>query len=181
MMPTFDTPQPITAHVEAAAGSVRLVTSERTDTVVEVRPFDESRPADIKAAEQTRVDFDNGTLRILAHRRGLSWGRSGAVDIVIHLPSRSRLRASSASADVRADGDFADCRLASASGDLIVGSVSGKVKADTASGAITVATAEGNVSISTASGSAEIGELDGDLKFQAASGGLTIDRLRGAV
>jgi DUF4097 and DUF4098 domain-containing protein YvlB len=180
-MPTFDTPRPITAHVEAAAGSVRLVASERTDTVVEVRPFHESRPADVKAAEQARVDFDNGTLRVAAHRRGLSWGRSGAVDIEIHLPACSRLRASSASADVRADGVFTDCRLSSASGDLVVGTVTGKVKADTASGTITVANVEGNVSISTASGGADIGELDGNLKFQAASGGLTIERLRGAV
>ena len=37
-MPTFDTPQPITATVEISAGSVRLVASDRDDTVVEVRP-----------------------------------------------------------------------------------------------------------------------------------------------
>ena len=34
-MPTFDTPQPITATVEISAGSVRLVASDRDDTVVE--------------------------------------------------------------------------------------------------------------------------------------------------
>ena len=42
-MPNFDTPQPITATVEISAGTVRLVASDRDDTVVEVRPRDESR------------------------------------------------------------------------------------------------------------------------------------------
>ena len=37
-MPNFDTPQPITAVVEIAAGSIRLVASDRDDTVAEVRP-----------------------------------------------------------------------------------------------------------------------------------------------
>ena len=36
-MPTFPTPRPITAFVEAAAGSVRLVATDSDETVVEVR------------------------------------------------------------------------------------------------------------------------------------------------
>jgi len=35
-MPKFDTPQPITVTVEISAGSVRLVATDRDDTVVEV-------------------------------------------------------------------------------------------------------------------------------------------------
>jgi hypothetical protein len=180
-MPTFQTPDPIDASVEVAAGSVRLTGTERDDTVVDVRPRDESRPADVKAAEQTRVDYRNGKLAVTAGKRGLSFGRTGAVEIDIALPSRSRLRATLASADVRADGEYAECRLSSASGDLAVERVTGNVEADTASGAITVQSAEGNVVLSTASGRAEIGVLNGDLKFRAASGELVIERLRGSV
>jgi hypothetical protein len=180
-MPTFQTPEPITAVVEAVAGTVRVTATDRDDTVVDVRPRDPSRASDVRAAEQARVDFAHGTLKVSAGPRFIALGRGGAVDIDIDLPSGSRLQASSASADVSADGAFAECRFSSASGNLQVGSVTGNVKADTASGHISVHGAQGDVSISTASGKATIGQLDGDLKYQAASGGLTIGTLRGDV
>jgi DUF4097 and DUF4098 domain-containing protein YvlB len=180
-MPTFQTPEPVTAVVEVVAGSVRLVATDRDDTVVEIRPRDPSRASDVRIAEQARVDFRNGRLAVSAGRRIISVGRGGAVNIDIELPSRSRLQASSAFADIHADGLFTDCRLASASGDMLVDSVEGNVKADTASGDIAVQNAQGTVSISTASGSATVGQLVGDLKFQAASGALTLGELRGNV
>jgi hypothetical protein len=180
-MPIFQTPEPISAQIDAGGGSIRLVATDREDTVVEVRPRDDSRAADVRAAEQTRVHYCDGKLGVSAARRGLSFFRGGAVDIDIALPSRSRLHVSLASADMRAEGAFADCRFSSASGDLDIDAVAGHVKVATASGAITMRTAEGNASVSTASGRTTIGELDGDLKFQAASGALTVDRLRGNV
>jgi DUF4097 and DUF4098 domain-containing protein YvlB len=179
-MPTFDTPQPITATVEISAGSVRLVASDRDDTVVEVRPRDESRSHDVKAAEQVRVDFSNGTL-LVSSQRGFSFPRRGAVVVDVALPSGSRLHASAASANISAVGQYADCKFASASGDLEVGSVVGNLKADTASGSITVHDISGSGSVSTASGDAAIGDLDGEVKFRAASGSLTVRRLHGNV
>jgi DUF4097 and DUF4098 domain-containing protein YvlB len=179
-MPTFDTPEPVAAWVDAAAGSIRFVATDRDDTVVQVRAHDESRAADVRAAEQTRVQCQNGKLTVSAARRGFSLFR-GTVDIDIALPSRSRLRASVASADVRAEGEFADCQISSASGNLDVDAVQGNLKATTASGSIAVQAVVGNVSVATASGSATIGELDGDLKFKAASGDLSVERLCGRV
>jgi DUF4097 and DUF4098 domain-containing protein YvlB len=179
-MPNFDTPQPITATVEIAAGAVRLVASDRDDTVVEVRPRDENRSHDIKAAEQVRVDFNNGALAV-ASQRGFSFPRRGAVVVDIALPSGSRLNASAASANITAEGRYADCRFASASGDLEVGSVVGNLKADTASGGIAVRDINGSATVSTASGDAIIGDLDGDVKFRAASGALAVTRLHGNV
>jgi hypothetical protein len=177
-MPTFDTPQPITVTVEIAAGSVRLVASDRADTVVEVRPRDESRPQDVKAAEQVRVHFKNGTLAVQSNR-GFSFPRRGAVVVDIALPSGSRLDGSVASAHLTADGEYADCKLASASGDLAVESILGKLKADTASGGISVGSASNSAWVSTASGDATFGELRGGIKFQAASGSLSVGRLEG--
>ena len=162
-MPTFDTPEPITARIETAAGHVRLSATDRDDTVVEVRPCNESRAADVRAAERTRIDFAHGTLTVSAGRWGPFGARTGAVEIAVELPSRSRLDVSVASAQVRADGEYADCRLASASGDLAVD------------------TTNGNGSVSTASGDASIGALNGDLTFQAASGRLTVERLHGTL
>jgi hypothetical protein len=179
-MPTFDTPQPITATVEIAAGCVRLIAGDRADTVVEVRPRDESRSHDVKAAEQVRVDFNNGTLAV-ASQRGFSFPRRGAVVVDIALPSGSRIRASAASANITADGQYSDCKFASASGDLEVSAVHGNLKADTASGGITVHGITGSASVSTASGDAVIGALDGDVKFRAASGTLTVKHLQGNI
>ena len=179
-MPKFDTPEPITATVEISEGAVRLVASDRDDTVVDVRPRDESRSHDVKAAEQVRVDFSNGTL-LVSSRRGFSFPRRGAVIVDIALPSGSRLNASAASAEITADGRYTDCKFASASGDLVVGSVMGNLKADSASGGILVNDISGSASVSTASGDAAIGDLEGDLKFRAASGSLTVRRLRGSV
>jgi DUF4097 and DUF4098 domain-containing protein YvlB len=177
-MPKFDTPQPITVTVEISAGSVRLVATDRDDTVVDVRPRDESRSNDVKAAEQVRVDFSNGTL-LVSSQRGFSFPRRGAVVVDIALPAGSRLNASAASANITADGRYTDCKFASASGDLVVGSVAGNLKADTASGGITVSDISGSASVSTASGDAMIGDVDGDVKFRAASGALRVSRLCG--
>jgi hypothetical protein len=177
-VPNFDTPQPITATVEISAGSVRLVATDRDDTVVEVRPGDETRSHDVRAAQQVRVDFKNGTLTV-SSQRGFSFPRRGAVVVDVALPSGSRIQASAASANIAADGEYGDCKLASASGDLAVGSVAGNLKADTASGGISVHAVQGSASVSTASGAAAIGDLDGDVKFRAASGSLTVRRLQG--
>ena len=56
-MPTYSTPEPIVAVIEFEGGDARILASERDDTVVEVHPSDESRDNDVRAAEQTRVEY----------------------------------------------------------------------------------------------------------------------------
>jgi len=162
-VPTFSTPEPITASIEVVSGVVNIVASQRDDTVVDVRPRDPNRASDVRVADGTQVDFRNGTLDVSAGRRFVSLGRGGAVAIDIELPSRSRLQVSSASADVRAEGTFGDCRFATASGDTTIASVTGNIKADSASGDVSVS------------------DITGDIKFRAASGSLSVTRLRGTV
>ncbi len=74
-MPTFRTPEPITAVVEIVAGAVHLASTDRDDTVVDVTPRDPERASDVRAAEQARVDFHNGNLVVTAGRKVLSLGR----------------------------------------------------------------------------------------------------------
>jgi DUF4097 and DUF4098 domain-containing protein YvlB len=179
-MPTFQTPEPIAVRIEVGSGSIHLVATNQADTVVEVRPRDASRGSDVRAAEHTRVDFRDGEL-VVSDKHGLPLFWGGAIELEISLPSRSRLRVALASADLRAEGEFADCKFAGASGDVEVDSIVGKMKATNASGSFTVHSADGSVSVATASGDVTIGDLDGDLKFKAASGSLTVDRLRGHV
>jgi DUF4097 and DUF4098 domain-containing protein YvlB len=126
------------------------------------------------------VQCHHGTLTVSA-RRGIPLFLGGAIDIDIALPSRSRVLVSVATADLRAEGEFAECELSSASGNLDVDAVQGNLTATTASGSITVQAVAGNVSVATASGNATFGQLDGDLKFKAASGDLSVGRLCGRV
>lgn len=162
-MPSFPTPQPITASLHAGSGSIRLVATDSGNTVVEVRPHDPSRQADVRSAEQARISYANGKLAVAPAKQGFLGYRMGAVDIVVELPSRSGVQVAVAAADVHAEGEFASFRFASSSGNLAVQSVVGRLKA------------------ATASGNVDVGLLDGDVKFQAASGSLTVDRLRGNV
>ena len=176
-MAIFDTPQPITATVEISAGTIHVAATDRSDTVVEVRPRDESRSHDVKAAEQVRTDFRDGRL-VVASPRGFALPRRGAVVIDIALPSGSHFSAAVSSATVTADGEYGDCTFASASGNLTVGAVSGNLKADTASGDVR-ATSATSATVSTASGDVRLAELGGDIKFRAASGSLSVGRLQG--
>src|SRR5947209_18621772 len=127
-MPTFPTPRPIAVRIEAGAGLVRLVATDRADTVVHVRPRDPSSSSDVWAADHTRVVFRDGKLLVSGAKRGVPPFAGGAVDIEVALPSRSRLNVSTASADVRAEGEFAEVRFAAGSGEVEIDSVVGKIK-----------------------------------------------------
>jgi DUF4097 and DUF4098 domain-containing protein YvlB len=173
-MPTFHTPEPITASVEVVSGVVNVVAAERGDTVVEVRPRDPNRAADVRVAESARVDFHNGTLDVSAGRRFIALGRGGTVVIDIELPSRSRLQVSSASAGVRAEGTLGDCQFATASGDIALSAVMGNIKADSASGDASISELTGDITFRAASGSLTVGQLDGTINAQTASGDTSV-------
>src|SRR3954454_2055614 len=161
-MPTFATPNPITALVEIVSGAIHVVATERDDTVVTVSPQDPNRASDVRIADAARVDFTNGTLTVSAGKRFIALGRGGSVVVDIELPSRSRLEVSSVSARVRADGDFRGCRVSPVSGDASVESVTGNIKVNSASGCFTIERVVGAAVVSAASGNGSVGQLTGD-------------------
>ena len=75
--------------VEIVVGDIRIIASDRRDTVVSVSPNDASRQSDVKAAEQTRVEFSQGRLLI---RTPKSWklytpfGGRESIEVAIELP-----------------------------------------------------------------------------------------------
>ena len=92
-MPTFHTPEPISVTVELGVGNLRIVASDRTDTMVEVRPSDAAKKADVTAAEQTRVEYAGGRLLIKAPKswRQLTWRGGGeSIDVQVELRLRGR-------------------------------------------------------------------------------------------
>jgi hypothetical protein len=55
-MPTFSTPEPVTADIWIPAGNIWVTAADRPDTVVDVQPSDPGQDHDVRGAEQTRVE-----------------------------------------------------------------------------------------------------------------------------
>jgi DUF4097 and DUF4098 domain-containing protein YvlB len=194
-MPSFDTPRPITATVELPIGDLRIVAAERTDTVVEVRPSDPGSDADVRAADQTRVEYADGRLLVKTPKqRGLGvFGKHGSVDVTLDLPADSRLQAEIAAGGMRAAGVLADCRVKLGAGDVQLDRV-GPLVLETGAGRVDVDAVTGRADISTGSGRLQVREIDGpavvknsngdsrlglvtgDLRVNAANGDIAVDR-----
>jgi DUF4097 and DUF4098 domain-containing protein YvlB len=194
-MPSYDTPRPITATVEVTVGDLRIVAAERTDTVVEVRPSDPGSEADVRDADQTRVEYADGRLLVKTPKqRGLGlFGKPGSVDVTVDLPAGSQLRAEIGAGGIRAAGVLADSRVKCGAGDVQLDWV-GPLSLETGAGRVDVDAVAGRADISTGSGRLQVGEIDGpavvknsngdsrlglvtgDLQVKAANGDITVDR-----
>ena len=85
---TFDTPGPISATLDVVVGDVRIGAGDRDNTAVDVQPSDPSNEEDRKAAEQTRVEFEQGHLLVKTPKLR-SWAlrsHGGSVDVTVELP-----------------------------------------------------------------------------------------------
>ena len=201
-MPTYDTPHPITATVELVVGDLRIVAADRTDTVVEVRPSDPGSDADVRAADQTRVEYADGLLLVKTPKqRGLGlFGKPGSVDVTVDLPARSKVQVDSGAGGVRTTGTLGAGRVKSGAGDVQVDRVEGgRLSLETGAGRVDVDTVAGRADISTGSGRLQVREIDGpavlknsngdswiglvtgDLRINAANGDIAVDRAGGDV
>ena len=119
-MPTFDTPEPITATIDVAVGDVRVTAGDGTATVVDVRPSDASNTDDVKAAELTRVEYASGQLLVKAPklRSWLSRSGGGSVDVTIELPAGSQVHGAGQTTDFRFDGRLGDSRIKTGMGNI---------------------------------------------------------------
>jgi DUF4097 and DUF4098 domain-containing protein YvlB len=194
-MPTFDTPQPISATVEPVVGNVRIIASDRTDTVVDVRPTNESDDSDIKAAEQTSVDYAAGTLTVKAPRqRPLDLtNKSRSIDVTIELPSGSRLNGNTGAGDLYGTGRLGQCRykagaghiqldhtgevhLTTGAGNIAVEQVAGKAEISTGSGRVSVGELGGTAEVKNSNGSTTVGTVTGTIRVRSANGDVTVDQ-----
>ena len=180
-MPTFDTPQPIDANIDISTGHVQIRASDRADTVVEVRPTDESAEADVRAAEQTRVEYANGELLVKGPKSKLRsmFGRPPSIDVIIDVPCDSRVEAE-VWAELRSEGRLGDATI-----DTAVGSVrldqTGRLKLRTAAGDVSVARAIGPADVSTSSGKVRIGDIDGAAVVKSSNGDISLGNVTGDV
>ncbi|MGA7098493.1 MAG: DUF4097 family beta strand repeat-containing protein [Acidimicrobiia bacterium] len=202
-MPSFETHQPIAVSIELSRGSVHVIASDRTDTVVAVNPSDPGTPADVEAASKTVVDLTNGLLSIRMPKPGgiaapiVGWKRSGAVGVVVELPEGSSLRADTGVADFRCDGRLGDVDVRTGVGSVLLDQAGalqltsgmGRVTLEDASGNAEIVTA-GEISVGAVAGDADIknrngttwiGRVEGNVRVKSANGGVTIEDAGGDV
>ncbi|HZD67391.1 MAG TPA: DUF4097 family beta strand repeat-containing protein [Actinomycetes bacterium] len=199
-MPTFDTPEPISVTLELGLGDVRIVASDRADTIVDVRPGDPTKKADVAAAKQTRVEYASGSLLVKAPkgwRQWTPWGGAESIDVHIQLPAASRVRGTAGVAALRCSGRLGECRyrtgvgdiqleeagpleLKSGAGDLTVDVAVGKAEITTA-GAVRIGRIEGPAVVKNRNGDTWVGEVTGDARVNAANGAISIDIARATV
>ena len=193
-MPTFDTPEPITATITVPVGDVRISAGDRSTTVVDVQPSDASNDEDVKAAELTRVEYANEQLLVKAHktRSWLSRSAGGSVDVTIELPAGSEVRGAGQLTDFRFDGRLGDTRiktglgaiqvdraesvtLKSGIGDIGVDHATGHAEITAGSGDVRVRELAGSAVIKNSNGDTWVGMAGGDARINAANGSIAVD------
>jgi DUF4097 and DUF4098 domain-containing protein YvlB len=180
-MRAFETPEPISAVIDVAAGDIRIDASDREDTVVEVRPSDPAKRADVTAAEQTRVEYAAGRLTVKTTQRWRSYSpfsHGGSVDVRLELPTGSTVNARAAMAAVRCSGSLAGCEVKTSLGDIHVEQAA-TVELTTSAGDVTVEHARGNAKVSTSTGTLRVGRVDGTAVIKNSNGDVRASRVGG--
>jgi DUF4097 and DUF4098 domain-containing protein YvlB len=168
-MPTFDTPRPITATINLVMGDVRITASDRTDTVVEVRPATDSAKS-IRAAEQTTVEYANGRLLVKTPKQlSTLLGRPGSIEVEIALPAGSSVECDTGMGDLRIEGRVGACRFHSGMGLARLGDT-GPLRITTGAGEVSVVSVAGDAEITTGLGQLRIGRIDGTAVLKNSNG-----------
>ncbi|WP_123971075.1 DUF4097 family beta strand repeat-containing protein [Streptomyces sp. TLI_185] len=172
-MQTFDAPASITAVLDIPIGHIRFIAADRADATVQVLPANPDKSRDVKAAEQVKVAYDNGVLRIESPaERNRMLGHPGSLEVTVQLPAGSRVDAKAAVVELSGVG-----RL----GDVTFEGATGTVKLDETAGArLTLAT--GDITVGRLNGPAEISTQKGDLSVtEAVHGAVTLTTQHGQI
>jgi DUF4097 and DUF4098 domain-containing protein YvlB len=176
-MPTYATPAPISATARVDAGSIRFTAAERADTTVQVLPRDPKRDKDVKAAEQTEVTLINGVLHIKTRQRPLI-GPNGVVDVLVDLPTGSRIDVTGSWTEVTGEGQLGDVHIKTSSGDVRL-DATGPLHLKAAHGSITVEHIHGPAEITTSFGTLHVGHADGPADLKNSHGTTTVGTATG--
>jgi DUF4097 and DUF4098 domain-containing protein YvlB len=199
-MPTFDTPNPISATIDVVGGDVRISAGDRGTTTVEIEPTDASSDEDRRVAEQTRVEYANGQLLVKAPklRSRLPRNSGGAIDLTIELPAGSHVHGGAALADFTCDGPLGECciktglgqirldqadtpNLKTGIGDITVDRATGHAEVAAGSGEVRLRELDSTAVIKNSNGDTWVGRATGDLRVSAANGSIAVDVAQASV
>jgi len=197
---TFNTPSPVTVTLDLYVADVRFAVSDRADTIVEVRPSDPNKAADVKAAESTRVEYDDAarTLSIVSRKPrsrfvNFSSKRPESIDVVIQLPTDSDVRGEAGLGDYQSEGalgtvalktDLGAVHLAetgplnvrNGAGTITVEAVTGPAEVRASSGDIRIGAIDGTADLSTSNGKVRVGVITGPANVKCSNGSVSVDR-----
>jgi hypothetical protein len=202
-MPKFETAQPITITVEVFLGSVEIIASDRADTVVEVRPSNAAKKEDVRAAQETEVDFAAGHLTVKGpggwkmYTLPRAW-HTPSIDVTIEVPTGSGVHATGNLCRFLATGELGQCELKNSLGDLqlekagplelrtssgniMVNEVVGRANVTSGNGTVQIGEINGSAVVKNSNGDTTIREVAGDLQVNTANGNITVERPRGSV
>ena len=192
-MPAFDTPGPISVTLELGVANVRFAAADRTDTTVDVRPTDPNDESDVKAAQQVRVDYGNGTLHVTGPRvRAFDFSRkTRSVDVTVELPTDSRVSADVQVGDYDSAGTLGESRFKTSAGNIRLdhtgalrlqtgaGHVSvegsGNTEVTTGTGKVRLGAVEGTAMVKNSNGDTAIAAAGGDVRIRSANGDIAVD------
>ncbi|MEV4518284.1 DUF4097 family beta strand repeat-containing protein [Dactylosporangium sp. NPDC049525] len=198
-MPVFATPESISVTIELSVGTVRLVASDRTDTVVEVQPSDASDESDVQAAQQTRVEYADGTLTVRGPKsRVFDFSKkTRSVAVLVELPTGSAVHSDVTAGDVTGTGALGECRFKATvghvrldrtgplrlntTGHITVGAVAGDADVANGNGRVDLGEIGGAAVIKNSNGDIDVGTVTGELRARTANGRISVDRAGAAV
>lgn len=195
----FNTPSPIAVTLDLYVADVHIVASDRTDTIVEVRPSDPGKPADVKSAENTRVEYDDATrtLSVITRKprnRFVNFSkRPESIDVVIQLPTDSDVRGEADLGDYRTEGvlgavalktglgavwigETSTLNIRTGLGEITVDGASGSAEVHSGSGEIRIGAVDGTADVSTGNGTIRIGLVTGPANVKVSNGSVAVDR-----
>jgi DUF4097 and DUF4098 domain-containing protein YvlB len=172
---------PISAEIRVGGGAVTVAADDRAVTTVSVSPYDSSE-ASVTAAAETKVQFNDGRLRVETPDVHSGWTRrTGRVRVELAVPLDSDLRVHVGSADLRTDGRLGGVDVQSGSGDVYVAETSGDLSTQSGSGDLRAESVGGALRVRTGSGDVSVASATGPVAVTAASGDINIDEATGAV
>lgn len=139
-----------------------------------------SSSRDVKAAEQTTVEYVDGVLRIeAAPAKNRILGHSGSVEVTVQLPAGSRVEAKTAAAELRGVGRLGDVTLEAPQGSIKLDETAG-ASLTLPAGDISVGRLGGPAQISTQKGDIQVAEaVRGAVELRTEAGNLSIGAARG--
>ncbi|WP_034264019.1 DUF4097 family beta strand repeat-containing protein [Actinospica robiniae] len=197
---TFSTPSAVTVALDLYVADVRFAVSDRVETIVEVEPSDPNKGADVKAAENTRVEYDEATRTVSVVSKkprsrfmNFSSKRPESINVLIQLPTDSDVRGEADLGDFQADGVLGTVTLKTGLGSLrfaetgplelrygvgtiVVEGISGSAAVHTGSGDIRIGAVDGTAEISNSNGKVRVGVVTGPANVKAANGSVFVER-----
>ena len=182
-MHTYETPEAIAITVDLVLGDLRVTASDRTDTAATVLPTNASNPADVTAANDTRVGYVDGRLTINAPKhwkRFTPFDDDGSVQVSLEVPTGSALEATSSLGDIQIEGELGRCQVKTAMGNIRLDQ-SARLTLKTSFGNVDVDRVEGDADITTGSGEVRVGQVLGTAIIKNSNGATSIDDVTGDV